>query len=85
MEEVFQKLPTLKVLYLHNNEITKKIPNYRKAVIAKLTKLTYLDDRPVIDEDRRNAEAFSRGGWDAEREERDKIKKEKDEQRERYH
>lgn len=85
VEEVFLKMPVLKVIYLHNNEITKKIPNYRKTVIAKLPTLTYLDDRPVFEDDRRNAEAFHRGGWDAERAERDVIKKEKEAEREKYH
>jgi len=85
IEEVFLKMPVLKVIYLHNNEVTKKIQNYRKTVIAKLPGLTYLDDRPVFADDRRNAEAFHRGGWDAERAERDVIKKEKDAEREKYH
>jgi dynein assembly factor 1 len=38
-----------------------------------------LDDRPVFDEDRRYAEAFSRGGIAEERKEREEVKKEKDE------
>ena len=36
-----------------------------------------MDDRPVFADDRRNAEAFSRGGLDAERAEREIIKQEK--------
>jgi len=59
--------------------VTKRIQNYRKTLISRLPKLKYLDDRPVFDEDRRHAEAFSRGGIEEERRERDLIKKEKDE------
>lgn len=69
-------MPHLKVLYLFNNEVAKGklIPSYRKTTIAKLSILSYLDDRPVFEEDRRNAEAYHRGGIDAERAERDLIK-----------
>ena len=63
----------------------KNIPNYRKTVIAAIPTLTYLDDRPVFKEDRRNAEAFSRGGLEAEREERAKIKAEEKERHDRNH
>ena len=63
-------MPNLKVLYLQNNECTKKIKNYRKTVISKIPTLKYLDDRPVFEEDRRNAEAFARGGMEEERKER---------------
>lgn len=79
LDEVLVKMPKLKVLYMQNNEITKKIPSYRKTVIAKIPTLMYLDDRPVFEEDRRHAEAFARGGIEAEREERAIIKREKDE------
>lgn len=79
LDEVLVKMPKLKVLYMQGNEITKKIPSYRKTVIAKIPTLMYLDDRPVFEEDRRHAEAFARGGIEAEREERNIIKREKDE------
>ena len=62
--------------------MVKKIKNYRKSIISALPELKYLDDRPVFDDDRRHAEAFSRGGIEEERKEREKIsqeKKEKDE------
>jgi len=39
--------------------------------------LTYLDTMPVFDADRRNAEAFMRGGHKEEKLERDQIKNEK--------
>lgn len=78
MEEVIYKMPNLRVLYLMNNEVVKKIPHYRKTVIAKIPELRYLDDRPVFEEDRRKAEAFARGGIEAEREEMRKIRQEKD-------
>lgn len=76
LSEVFERMPHLKVLYLLNNGFTKKIKNYRKTMTAKLPNLTYLDDRPVFEEDRRHAEAFARGGIEEERKERDKIRKE---------
>lgn len=76
LPEVFEKMPELRVLYLLNNKMIKGIKNYRKTMTAKLPKLTYLDDRPVFQEDRRNAEAFARGGVEEERKEREKIKTE---------
>jgi dynein assembly factor 1 len=81
VDEVLVKMPKLKVLYMQNNEVAKGklIPSYRKTVIAKLSTLTYLDDRPVFVEDRRGAEAYYRGGIEAERAERDLIKKEEQE------
>ena len=78
LEEIFVKMPNLLVLYLPNNDITKKIQPYRKAMIAKLPKLRYLDDRPVFEEDRRRAEAYARGGIEEERKEMKLIRKEKD-------
>jgi dynein assembly factor 1 len=66
----------LAVLYLHGNEVCKKIKNYRKTIIIALPKLKYLDDRPVFEDERRYCEAFARGGLEAEREERKLYKQE---------
>ena len=77
LEEIFCNMPNLKVLYCQGNPFTSKIKNYRKTMIAKLPELKYLDDRPVFDDDRRNAEAFARGGLDEERQERARIQEEK--------
>lgn len=85
VDEVFCKMPTLKVLYLQNNPVCKKIRNYRKIIISKIPTLMYLDDRPVFEEDRRHAEAFVRGGLDEERAERVLIKKENDEKHMKQH
>lgn len=61
-----------------NNPCIKKIKGYRKTVIASIPSLSYLDDRPVFEDDRRRAEAWVRGGIEEERVELKKIKKEKD-------
>jgi len=66
-------MPNLKVLYLQGNGCTSKIRNYRKTVIDRIPSLKYLDDRPVFADDRRNAEAFARGGMEEERKEREAI------------
>ena len=70
VDEIFCQMPNIKVLYLQGNPVTSKIKNYRKTMISKIPTLKYLDDRPVFDDDRRNAEAFARGGLEEEREER---------------
>lgn len=62
VDEVLAKMPELKVLYLKGNPVVKKIPHYRKTVIAKIPTLSYLDDRPVFRDDRRYAEAFVKAG-----------------------
>lgn len=77
VDEILIKMPNLRVLYSSGNEFTRKYKNYRKAVIAKIPCLKYMDDRPVFEEDRRRAEAFMEGGIEAERAEMKKIKKEK--------
>ena len=68
---LLRRLPALRCLYLRGNPLVSALPQYRKSVIAAAPGLTYLDDRPVFERERRCAEAWARGGADAERAERE--------------
>ncbi|CAI2732007.1 unnamed protein product [Schistosoma spindalis] len=70
VEEVFAKLPNLRVLYNQGNPFIREVKNYRKNIINQCKNLTYLDDRPVFPMDRACAEAFYSGGIEKERETR---------------
>ncbi|KAJ3389890.1 Dynein assembly factor 1, axonemal [Lobulomyces angularis] len=68
--EIFEKMPNLAVLNLQSNPVIKLISNYRRKMIYEVKSLTYLDDRPVFDNERLAVNAFMEGGAEAEREER---------------
>lgn len=50
--DIIVAMPQLRCLYLAGNPVVSKVPSYRKAMIARCSQLTYLDDRPVTDEER---------------------------------
>eukprot|EP00042_Codosiga_hollandica_P026213 m.122510 g.122510 ORF g.122510 m.122510 type:complete len:483 (-) comp52124_c0_seq4:330-1778(-) len=81
--DVFASMPNLRVLNLMGNEVIKKIPNYRKTLIVQCKSLTYLDDRPIRDQERATTEAWAVGGRDAERAERDRWVREEQERQNR--
>lgn len=56
--EILKQLPDLRCVYLKGNPAVSAIRNYRKAIIAAIPTLTYLDDRPIFDAERRCAEAW---------------------------
>ncbi|KAL0485572.1 dynein assembly factor dnaaf1 [Acrasis kona] len=76
VEKVFSLMPNLRVLRLEKNPVVNKIPNYRRRLIITCKELTYLDNMPVFEEERRTAEAWGRGGVEEERKEREKIAQE---------
>mmetsp|Transcript_29637 Transcript_29637/g.35998 ORF Transcript_29637/g.35998 Transcript_29637/m.35998 type:complete len:456 (+) Transcript_29637:140-1507(+) len=80
---IFSNTPDLGVLYLSGNPIVQNIRHYRKTMIARCKKLTYLDDRPVFENERYCCEAWLKGGLEAEREERERLKQVKKEQDEK--
>jgi len=55
---VFHKCRELRTLYLKGNPILKHIPYYRKTFIWNCQKLSYLDDRPVFENERRRCNAW---------------------------
>merc|ERR1711907_899268 len=68
--DLLAKLPELRTVYLKHNPIVGKMERYRKNAIGRLKQLCYLDDRPVSDNERLATNAWFEGGDEAEREEK---------------
>ena len=82
---LLHSLPQLRVLYLLGNPLLAHVSNYRKKTLAALPQLTYLDERPVFEEERRMVAAWSRGGVEEEREEKGRMRREeKDKERRQW-
>jgi dynein assembly factor 1 len=84
VDEIFSKIPNLRVLYFTGNSAIKKIPYYRKTLINKIKEIRYIDDKPIFDDERRFALAFGKGGLEGEKQEREKWRKEKKEKEEKH-
>lgn len=52
-------MPALRVLYLSGNPAVSKVPHYRKTMVSRCKGLTFLDDRPVFEKERRCSEAWA--------------------------
>lgn len=79
------KMPNIAVVYLQNNDFTKKISHYRKSIISRIPGIKYIDDKPVFEDENRYALAWARGGMDEERKERAAYKQEKDDLQKKQH
>jgi hypothetical protein len=75
---ILEQMPELRVVQLQGNPVVRKISQYRKNVICRLRGLTYLDDRPVFEDERRLALAWQAGGREGEKAEREAIRLEKE-------
>jgi len=76
--DVFEALPLLAVLQLQGNPVVPKVSQYRRNTVHRCKALSYLDDRPVFEEERKAVEAWAVGGLPGEREERRRQRAEKD-------
>ncbi|XP_058451644.1 dynein axonemal assembly factor 1 homolog isoform X2 [Malaya genurostris] len=73
--KILGDMKELRVLTMTGNPVVNDIPSYRKTLILECKSLTYLDSRPVMDRDRACAVAWKRGGYDAERKEHQRWKR----------
>lgn len=62
----FTRMQQVTCLYLAGNPCIRLISNYRRHMTVNLPNLYYLDEKPILEEDRLIAEAFVRGGKDEE-------------------
>ena len=76
--DVLEAMPQLAVLQLHGNPVVPKITQYRRNTVYRCKALSYLDDRPVFEEERKAVEAWAIGGLPGEREERRRQREEKE-------
>lgn len=83
--DILMKMPNITVVYMQNNEFTKKITHYRKSVISRIPSLKYIDDRPIFEDELRYSQAWARGGLEEERKERALYKKEQEEKQIKQH
>eukprot|EP00842_Homolaphlyctis_polyrhiza_P002333 jgi/Hompol1/30/HPOL_003834-RA len=70
--DILEQLPELAVLNLMGNPVIRKIQSYRRSMVSRCKSLTYLDDRPIFENERLATEAWAIGGVEAERAERER-------------
>ena len=69
-------LPQLRVLYVLGNPLLSSLSHYRRRTLAALPQLTYLDERPVFEDERRLVAAWQREGLEGERAEKGRMRSE---------
>ncbi|KAG2449026.1 hypothetical protein HYH02_005778 [Chlamydomonas schloesseri] len=83
--DILKQIPDLRCLYLKGNPVVSNIKNYRKVLVTSIPSLTYLDDRPVFDNERKIAQAWLEGGLEGERAMRNQLKEEEEERSRKNH
>lgn len=81
---IVSKLPELRLLKLEGNPIARVMSQYRRRLLNAMPNLTFLDDSPVKESEVRCAQAWARGGREAEMAERAKIKQEEEDEKTRH-
>lgn len=79
---IFKQMPNLAHIKMSGNPIVRRTKNYRKQLIHDIEKLSYLDDRPVFEEERLFTEAFFEGGIEKEKQAREIYQQNKAKERE---
>eukprot|EP00697_Spironema_sp_BW2_P008675 gnl/Spiro4/23336_TR11545_c0_g1_i1.p1 gnl/Spiro4/23336_TR11545_c0_g1~~gnl/Spiro4/23336_TR11545_c0_g1_i1.p1 ORF type:complete len:345 (-),score=93.48 gnl/Spiro4/23336_TR11545_c0_g1_i1:84-1079(-) len=74
--DILAQMTNLRVLNLMGNKVMSKVDNYRRVLTHRCRELTYLDDRPISEQDRRLVAAWFVGGIAAENAERQAIREE---------
>eukprot|EP01062_Namystynia_karyoxenos_P058606 TRINITY_DN50125_c0_g1_i1.p1 TRINITY_DN50125_c0_g1~~TRINITY_DN50125_c0_g1_i1.p1 ORF type:complete len:519 (+),score=218.22 TRINITY_DN50125_c0_g1_i1:95-1558(+) len=69
-----EALAELKCLYVQGNEIGGQTRYWRRKVVGGIKTLTYMDERPVFEEERHAVDAWMVGGFEAEQAERDRLR-----------
>ncbi|KEG09049.1 putative dynein assembly factor 1, axonemal-like [Trypanosoma grayi] len=82
LPHLFQK-ETLRTCVLHGNRFLESVPQYRKTLIARMPSLRFLDQLPVFPEERSCAEAFAKGGAEAEAAQRQENNRQEDEEKQK--
>mmetsp|Transcript_12541 Transcript_12541/g.22745 ORF Transcript_12541/g.22745 Transcript_12541/m.22745 type:complete len:633 (-) Transcript_12541:3075-4973(-) len=72
--QVFDQMGRLSALYLTGNPVVKHTKHYRKTLVNRFERLTYLDDKPVDEHERCFAQAWASGGREAEMKAREEWK-----------
>jgi len=56
IDEVLVKIKNLKVIYMQKNPILINVPHCKRIIVSKCRKLTFFNDKPITDEDRKLAD-----------------------------
>ena len=80
---MLQTMNCVRLLDLRQTDFVRQCQNYRKTLVHAVESLSFLDDKPVDDAEKRTAKAFITGGLEGEKSEKQKIQQEKEQSNQR--